>query len=1505
MKKIVQVLSLALGTFTLISCGMGDSTDNGGGGDDGNKTIYKLNMSYSNIAIADKNGNIQFPVQVKNYSNAAMNGVTYSITPKYSSNNLNAKAIKLGDGSGCETLSAGQTCKFNAQVSGTPGQVYSVNWSYNGKSSGTTSNVSVIDTPDNSETGIEAINLYYPQAAVQNPDGTSSIIVLAYMSNGVYAKDSPTNFSKIKFTDTSGNDLNAIALSGNNSGDNNFVGGEAVTFLLTAPKGATVLNYKIQTLNSDGTPVQNSDEKAINIVTNDDPRGLLNISPSTLSLDENKSEQTIFLQNIGNGTVGGLDIKPTDPSKITIQSNNCPASLLVGASCQYSVKLNLSAVKLTKGSTSITANYTDAPAAANIIVKYRGQDATAGLQIKNIDGDNPDMFDFTYDNGPEMKAIRITNTGDNTETFSDVSLPEGFYLQAPYGDDNACPMPLAGNTLEPGASCDTEIVYASSKPTEGKQNGNLLISYTFPSTGGTTASTTSSVVLSYETLPPRGLLRITPVDEDNIGQFDTIFGNNKESDVKVFTVTNIGINTASGIQPKGLTAPFSGTNSCGATLNVGESCAYAIKFGPYMNSSESVVTFKQPFTIDYIPYVGEKSISTGITLAGQVLPPKSAKLTASVNITAKSGFAGGSGTKTDQLQIMQGKTGGTVTYTITNTGTMNASSVYLNTADLPNSWKLDPATTCGTSSKNTINLAVNATCNAIFDVNTAIIPGEQALDLSNVAANWKDDASPSGTKASLTGANITYANVYAMANLTLQSKNPVKVVQGDRGTEITWNLLGGYKESDTATFASLDSNISIEPTTCAVTSSNPTCTVKVLANTSAQLDLRESVISVSITGEATTTPRNVSVNVFKPTNFLVGGDNGTINMVNQNQEISNIVYPKVGFQAVTKGGNSYVAVGESGAIITSTDGVKWKAVNSGTTNTLFSVAYGSGTFIAAGNNVILKSTNGINWNIVKSDTSSAIWVIKDMLYDSNNSSWIATGVTCNPNASPSKNNLGYCMYDYSNSNNLSLVLTAPQSGTGWKSVNVPGTSGVVSSVINNGTAYLLNYKEGASNRLALSMSNTGGNSWQQIVNNSIYSYCRLGYYYSKQGGSIDYGSYCPALAVSNNTVIAMTGGNSGFNNIVKLIDNDGNFSWSNSFNISGNYPTNSTNLNCNGTSCIITEAASDKFKQYSYYKAVLDLTNNSVTYTPAVIGSKQTILGVNLIGADLWMTGANGVMVSSANNGNTWIGEQNPMAGNVNGIAFNGSNTFVAVANGGNILKSIDRGNTWTTISAPSNANLYSVAYGNGRFIAVGASVILSSKDGITWSSATPNGLNVDLRSVNYSNFGFTAVGASGNVWNSTTNGASWTKATTQYGNSTLFASIAKNNTNVIGGSMSLYSGADLNNLNNYSSVVALTTVKGITYGDMFYASGYNAGENFIFRSADAATWEKLDTEGLENGGVYGMSYAGGTIIAVGNNTIAFSDDGIEWKSLDLTSNIFGQSYYTAVGYDANVSRNQ
>jgi hypothetical protein len=58
---------------------------------------------------------------------------------------------------------------------------------------------------------------------------------------------------------------------------------------------------------------------------------------------------------------------------------------------------------------------------------------------------------------------------------------------------------------------------------------------------------------------------------------------------------------------------------------------------------------------------------------------------------------------------------------------------------------------------------------------------------------------------------------------------------------------------------------------------------------------------------------------------------------------------------ITYGNGTFVAVGTSGAIYTSTDGVNWTFGNSGTI-TLSGVIYGNGTFVAVGwEGVILQS----------------------------------------------------------------------------------------------------------------------------------------------------------------------------------------------------------------------------------------------------------------------------------------------------------------------------------------------------------------------------------------------------------------------------------------------------------------------------------------------------------------------------------------------------------------------
>lgn len=71
-----------------------------------------------------------------------------------------------------------------------------------------------------------------------------------------------------------------------------------------------------------------------------------------------------------------------------------------------------------------------------------------------------------------------------------------------------------------------------------------------------------------------------------------------------------------------------------------------------------------------------------------------------------------------------------------------------------------------------------------------------------------------------------------------------------------------------------------------------------------------------------------------------------------------------GLQGVAWGNGQFVAVGTSGTILTSPDGIEWTAQNSGTENGLNSVVWGENGYVAVGNNnTILFSTDGTDWEV--------------------------------------------------------------------------------------------------------------------------------------------------------------------------------------------------------------------------------------------------------------------------------------------------------------------------------------------------------------------------------------------------------------------------------------------------------------------------------------------------------------------------------------------------------------
>ena len=190
------------------------------------------------------------------------------------------------------------------------------------------------------------------------------------------------------------------------------------------------------------------------------------------------------------------------------------------------------------------------------------------------------------------------------------------------------------------------------------------------------------------------------------------------------------------------------------------------------------------------------------------------------------------------------------------------------------------------------------------------------------------------------------------------------------------------------------------------------------------------------------------------------------------------------------------------------------------------------------------------------------------------------------------------------------------------------------------------------------------------------------------------------------------------------------------------------------------------------------------TYTNGDWELSYAIYGI-AYGGGKWVAGGDyGYMAYSADNGAHWTAvEDSPFGGNtIFAIAYGGGK-FVAGGTVGKIAYSKD-GVNWT--AAADNAirqyatvnngmwvpSIFAVAYGGGKFVAVGGlGSIAHSKDGATWTAAadsaiweyedtdTGNGpLSSDINGIAYGGGRFVAVSGSGKTAYSA-DGASWTAA--------------------------------------------------------------------------------------------------------------------------------------------------
>jgi len=261
---------------------------------------------------------------------------------------------------------------------------------------------------------------------------------------------------------------------------------------------------------------------------------------------------------------------------------------------------------------------------------------------------------------------------------------------------------------------------------------------------------------------------------------------------------------------------------------------------------------------------------------------------------------------------------------------------------------------------------------------------------------------------------------------------------------------------------------------------------------------------------------------------------------------------------------------------------------------------------------------------------------------------------------------------------------------------------------------------------------------------------------------------------------------------------------------------------------------------------------------------------------------------------------------------------FIIVGYNKTLLRSTDC-TTWAACNASSDStrgSYYSdIAYVNGSFIVVGNTTIMTSTDGITWTSH-PSTSSTYLLEVAYGNGILVAVGANVSLDSHTvvysymiqtsTDGVVWTQrsggtvdnlelTSVTYGNGIFIAGNTGKNTLLIS--------RDGISWTKDSAGSPSTTFSNITYGNgMFIAAVDSAGIGLIKTSTDGRIWT---TRFIDTGYNYfdKARYINGLFVIMGTGgTILTSPDGFNWTTRSsgtrerINSATYGNGTYVVVG---------
>ena len=455
-------------------------------------------------------------------------------------------------------------------------------------------------------------------------------------------------------------------------------------------------------------------------------------------------------------------------------------------------------------------------------------------------------------------------------------------------------------------------------------------------------------------------------------------------------------------------------------------------------------------------------------------------------------------------------------------------------------------------------------------------------------------------------------------------------------------------------------------------------------------------------------------------------------------------------EAVAASPQTVVAVGDNGAVYTSSDGVKWNKQNSPTAEWLRGVAFGNSTFVAVGENgFIATSPNGTGW---KKQTS---------------------GTTINLNRAAFTGNFFTVVGEGG------LALTSTNNGSTWSAETTGATNDLIHAASGDGALLVISQDE-VRLKNSLAWSNQlaqpdGPPAWTYYANIGRpgffliagrtglvaegYSTNSTSYFWLPSSDSIRQWLFDVTWATNlyvavGDRATVMTSGN-GIDWSLELVPDS---------------VTNSIFLGVGGTTNLLLAAGNQGSLIYSPY-AETNVTVTNIVGTNVVV-TNQTVStfgvawyavqprpttndlqGIGFSNNLYFITGDNGTVLTSPD-GTNWTKRVTPTVALLSSVAAS-PDVIVATGDDGAILTSQD-GLSWANQSSPTANWLYRVRYLAGQFISVGQNgTILTSTNGTNWT-ARASGTTSWLTDVTWIDGVFFAVGTQGTVLTST-NAVDWT----------------------------------------------------------------------------------------------------------------------------------------------------